>query len=746
MTQHPKLLTLTALCLLSASASAQQFKNIPGAIPGPARWSEGVEAVDVDNDGDIDILFADGDGFTSAGTKRANVLLINQLIETGFPTFTDESSTRLGGVSNGKGVTTGDVDGDGWVDVLFANAFNTDTPFLYINRGAAEPGVFDLESSTRGLTQNLSSGSAQFGDLDDDGDLDIIINHAYLGSPTGRPKLYFNDGTGNFTQDAVAMNAPQKSAQMDVQFVDIDNDWDLDFFGVCRANNSGGKHYMMLNDGNGNFTDISASMPTTSSNVYEAEVGDLDGDDDVDAFFVSLSGFGEGAWRNDLIPSTTLGFTSMGGLAGNADDNEVALFDYDLDGDYDMFIASLSGGTEALWRNDGAFSFTNQNADIQSINDSSLDMTIADINNDGRYDLITANGESNAAQWANKIYRNDGGVDTLAPVLVALDAPASATPGDDIKVRAKIRDQVMDDGVNYVSAKGSYVVNTAVNDVLVDIGAGGFSPAVINITVGQHVVFTNTSGANQSVTSTTTPYDYDSGTLTNGQSWEQIYVVDGTYDLESTPSGLTATVNVTGTADMAAATYSGGSIYRFLMPDTASGSGIEVVYELQFTDWAGNQTVTNNLLVNTLDCTPSSYCTAGTSANGCVATLGSTGTPSVSAGSGFTVSASGVEGSKDGLFFYGFNGQQANTWGSGTSFQCVVPPVMRAGLQVGTGTSGACDGAFAQDFNTYWATANPSKVPAVGQEVSLQLWYRDPLNTSNQTTSLSDALKFRVCP
>ena len=110
------------------------------------------------------------------------------------------------------------------------------------------------------------------------------------------------------------------------------------------------------------------------------------------------------------------------------------------------------------------------------------------------------------------------------------------------------------------------------------------------------------------------------------------------------------------------------------------------------------------------------------------------------------VSGTNVEGSKSGIFFYGFNGQQANGWGSGTSFQCVTPPVKRAGLHNGTGTNGACDGSFSQDFNAFWSTAVPAKVPAVGQEVSLQLWYRDPQNTSNQTTSLSDGLKFSVCP
>ena len=119
--------------------------------------------------------------------------------------------------------------------------------------------------------------------------------------------------------------------------------------------------------------------------------------------------------------------------------------------------------------------------------------------------------------------------------------------------------------------------------------------------------------------------------------------------------------------------------------------------------------------------------------------------PERHAATGFDLLAATVEGSKDGLFFFGTNGRQANSWGNGTSFQCVVPPVKRAGVLAGTGTNGACDGAFSQDLNAHWRPI-PQKNPGAGALVQAQLWYRDPQNTSNQTTSLSDALEFTVQP
>jgi hypothetical protein len=140
-----------------------------------------------------------------------------------------------------------------------------------------------------------------------------------------------------------------------------------------------------------------------------------------------------------------------------------------------------------------------------------------------------------------------------------------------------------------------------------------------------------------------------------------------------------------------------------------------------------------------------SYCTAGTSASGCRATVSSTGAPSASAASGFVASVAPVEGGVNGQFYYGTSGRTANTWGNGTSYRCVLPPTWRAGVQSGGGTNGACDGSVAQDLTARWQS-KPNTNPGAGSVVQLQFWYRDPQNTSNRTTSFSDALEFGVCP
>jgi hypothetical protein len=140
-----------------------------------------------------------------------------------------------------------------------------------------------------------------------------------------------------------------------------------------------------------------------------------------------------------------------------------------------------------------------------------------------------------------------------------------------------------------------------------------------------------------------------------------------------------------------------------------------------------------------------SYCTAGTSSSGCRPILSACGFSSATAPAGFRLQAEGAEGERDGIFFFGTNGRKVSPWGNGTSYQCVMSPVSRADLQVGVGTPGQCDGTFQEDLNALW-TALPFKNPGVGATVQAQLWYRDPFNTSNQTTGLSDAIEFCVAP
>lgn len=584
-----------ALPLLSTPLFGQQFTYQPGLIPGTPEWTEGVEAADVDNDGDFDLFFADGRGFSGPQTQEQNRLVINQL-ELAPDQWSDESVTRLGAnTSHGKMVVTADIDDDGNIDALFLSAWDTDTPLLYVNNGA-NPGFFTLESAARGFTEVYSSGGAQFGDVDDDGDLDVVIADAYLNSGFGKPHLFLNDGNGVFTEDLTFFaTAPNKQACMDVQLVDIDGDFDLDVLAACRAENGAaqvGDHHLLRNDGTGVFNNNSGAFPDGSSGqVYELEVGDLDGDDDLDAFLTSLSGFSDGPiWNNGS--GQMLSFATGTALGGD-DDNEIALFDYDMDGDYDAIIGSL-GAREKLARNDGGMNFTQLTTVIQSVGDSTLDVTVVDVDNDGDYDLVTAQGESNQGQWANKIYLNSGPADTLAPTVVRRQPLVVDSATGPFSFWVEARDQVMDDGRDWVQGAVRYVVLRDGPQVNRTVTAGGLFGGTVNVDPGTLVVVTNGDGVAHSIESATASFDYSSGTLLPGDSATIALVEPGTYTFTDGVGGLTAetiVVAATGSILDGDAQKQPGGLYRMELANVAPPFGIaRIVYELSFTDDAGNVT------------------------------------------------------------------------------------------------------------------------------------------------------------
>jgi len=141
------------------------------------------------------------------------------------------------------------------------------------------------------------------------------------------------------------------------------------------------------------------------------------------------------------------------------------------------------------------------------------------------------------------------------------------------------------------------------------------------------------------------------------------------------------------------------------------------------------------------------YCTAGTSTNGCVPSISATGWPSIAAAAGFSIHVANVEGQKLGLLFYGLSGRAATVWGAGgTSFQCVKTPTMRMQTQTSGGTNGQCNGALSQDWLAY-LTTHPLALGqpfSAGTTVNVQAWYRDP--PAVKSSNLSDGLEFVTQP
>ncbi|MFC2071919.1 FG-GAP-like repeat-containing protein [Chloroflexota bacterium] len=172
---------------------------------------------------------------------------------------------------------------------------------------------------------------------------------------------------------------------------DFDGDGDLDAF---VANIAGQGNKVWLNNGSANFTDSSQSLGSYYS--YDVALGDVDSDGDLDAFVANYSGAANRVWLNNGSGT----FSTNGQSLGTSDSHGVALGDIDGDGDIDAFIANFTSQGNTVWYNDGSGNFTDSEQSLGTA--TSNDVALGDVDGDGDLDAFMANNS------ANKVWLNDG--------------------------------------------------------------------------------------------------------------------------------------------------------------------------------------------------------------------------------------------------------------------------------------------------------------------------------------------------
>ena len=430
---HALIFSLPLGIALAAQGQIQFVDQTATRFPVQAEYTNQIAVADIDGDGDLDICFANGQGYSSLGTLLKPRIYIND----GTGIFSDQTDVRVAGITGCfRSAEFGDIDGDGDVDLLLGQDYSRQI-LLLSNNGA---GVFTNESAGRIPTLNTSTSRATFGDIDGDGDLDIALCNSGTSrfGTTGQPRLYLNDGTGRFA-DVTAARLPTGniSEQLDGLFFDADGDFDLDLFVGTRAS-APSQSRLWLNNGAGVFTNTGNFLSDATAYAYDA--GDIDGDGDLD-----LIGTNAGPSSQELLARNANGLgTSWTNVSSSispnpsSDDNDTKFFDMDNDGDLDLVVATL-GATKRIYRNNGTGSFTQATNIITASTDASLDVKVADFDGDGRYDIVTGQGESGAFQ--NRIYMNNGPVDTLPPVTVRTEQVIAGTvAGAAHPVRVELRD------------------------------------------------------------------------------------------------------------------------------------------------------------------------------------------------------------------------------------------------------------------------------------------------------------------
>ncbi|MCB0613984.1 MAG: VCBS repeat-containing protein [Phaeodactylibacter sp.] len=233
--------------------------SIGGAYSETASWG------DMDNDGDLDLYV------TNSGGNKKNLLFRNDGGRV-FVKVTDGPQSNDANTS--RSVNWTDFDGDGDLDLFVSNEENQPDD-LYENDGA---GVFaKITGSAAPSQSNRSTMSSSWGDVDNDGDLDLFVaNAAYFSEQNNQ--LFLNEN-GVFTEAAGSGLATDGGCSYGSNFGDVDNDGDLDLIvsnGYCTGNIV---NFLYQNDGHGHFTrDLESIENLSTPCSYGAAWGDVNND------------------------------------------------------------------------------------------------------------------------------------------------------------------------------------------------------------------------------------------------------------------------------------------------------------------------------------------------------------------------------------------------------------------------------------------------------------------------------------
>ncbi len=330
--------------------------------------SNGVAWGDVDKDGDLDLYIStfshdrfyfyinNGDGTFTEDAEARNLALIS---ETGH---------------RGTSVAFGDYDKDGWLDIFTTEwDLGKSVPgaenhqVLLRNKGAqGQPGYFEnvTDAANVEITKN-SGGSGILGftpvftDIDNDGWPDLAVASDFLSS-----SLFWNNGDGTFTDGTVAANVSKEASGMGSAIGDFNNDGLLDWF---VSSTDDGRLYQNL--GNRTFQDVTVLKNVVGYPVlrpgregtwgWGTEFLDYDNDGDLD--LIVINGEIDSSRLVSTKDKTRLyrnnydgdDFTEISIAAGIDDDKlgrGIVVFDYDRDGDLDIFAVN-SRSTPSFYKN-----------------------------------------------------------------------------------------------------------------------------------------------------------------------------------------------------------------------------------------------------------------------------------------------------------------------------------------------------------------------------------------------------------
>lgn len=381
-----KLLIILSFTIISLNTFSQPFIYVdPGFVEvmqGAGAWT------DYNKDGHLD-AFITGDRYSGN----------EQFVFTGlYRNLKDDKFSYIKtGIKNVyiSALDWGDYDKDGDDDLVLTGQ---------MSNGEFISAVYRNNRSSFTLMNiylvPVRYGSVQWGDFDNDNDLDILLSGETRDGNIVT-KVYSNEGNNKF----VDLKIPLTPVYMgSATWKDFDGDDDLDILVIGETYNSRCVGKLYRNEGNLNFVETNNYILPVG--MSSAQWGDLDNDGDFDIITTGETQTGRLS-TNIYINNGSGQFTEVENfldacMAGNID-----LGDYDHDGDLDIVITgeSYEWSITRVYRNEGNMEFIDIHAGLPGV--SLGGAYWGDYDNDGDLDILLL-GLDNCYDFTTRIFRNDG--------------------------------------------------------------------------------------------------------------------------------------------------------------------------------------------------------------------------------------------------------------------------------------------------------------------------------------------------
>jgi hypothetical protein len=253
-----------------------------GDLPNDEIFMQCMNMADMNNDGHADVFACHDHAAPKEWLNDGNGNLL-------YADVIDHTTTPPSDMSGNYGSVWTDFDNDGDLDLYIAKCrqgvVDLEDPRrwnrLFVNDGN---GNFTDMAVQHGVQSKYQSWTADFGDIDNDGDFDLVItNHDHT------IQLFENDGTGHFTEITDNSGLGITGFFLQSKFVDFDNDGFVDLI------LSGGIERFFRNNGNKTFTQITGLFPSPKA-MHSFATGDLNNDGFIDVY----AGYGSNYVTPDL--------------------------------------------------------------------------------------------------------------------------------------------------------------------------------------------------------------------------------------------------------------------------------------------------------------------------------------------------------------------------------------------------------------------------------------------------------------